>query len=332
MLRKLALFAVVLGGLAVWTGYSLFQYQLQLPLKLDEAQLIEVKSGASIHSFSKQIVNAGFLENRFWLRNYVRLNKQYAQLKAGVYQLTPGMSPLALLKMINQGKEHQFTIQFIEGTTFKQWLRLLKDQPYIKSTLANKSIAEIAQLLGVSQLNPEGWFYPDTYLYTANTSDMAILKRAHAKMKQELEQLWNTRAPGLPYDNRYQALIMASIVEKESGKVVEQPIIASVFVNRLNKKMRLQTDPTVIYGLGDRYQGDIKRSHLREKTLYNTYRINGMPPTPIAMPSKTAIKAVLNPATSDFYYFVGKGDGFHKFSKNLAEHNKAVVRYQLNNG
>ena len=216
VVKKVAIFIAAISIIILVVGYGVFNHQLNQSLTIEKPQLIEIKSGSTIHSFSKQLVTLGLLENRFWLRNYVRINKQYAQLKTGVYQVQPGMTSLSLLVLVNQGKEHQFSVQFIEGTTFKQWLSVLKKQPYIKQKLTDKSIREVAQLLGIRQDNPEGWFYPDTYLYTANTADLAILKRAHTKMKTELNLLWNNRVENLPYNNIYEALIMASIVEKET--------------------------------------------------------------------------------------------------------------------
>lgn len=330
MIKKLVVSASVAVVVLLLALNNLFEHHLDAVLNVKQTSFVEVEAGSTIHSFSKLLVKNTWLDNRFWLRNYVRLHPELSRLKKGLYQVKPGMTVRQLIESVVRGKEHQFSITFIEGTTLKQWLSLLSQQAFVKQKLDNKSVEELAKLLNIEQSNPEGWFYPDTYLYTANTSDIEILKRAHVKMKNELEHLWAQRINDLPYNNKYEALILASIVEKESGKVEEQPTIASVFVNRLNKKMRLQTDPTVIYGLGERYQGDIKRSHLKEKTLYNTYRINGLPPTPIAMPGKTALMAVLNPITSDFLYFVGKGNGFHKFSTNLSDHNKAVYKYQLN--
>ncbi|WDE07630.1 endolytic transglycosylase MltG [Thalassomonas viridans] len=332
MIKKISLSLAGLLLLAVAMVYALMAYQVRQPLTLAETTLLTVKPGAHAGSFSRSLVKKGWLGTRFYLRNYIRLHPSLAGLKAGTYQVTAGMSSLELVKLLVQGKEHQFTVTFIEGSTFKQWLALLAEQPYLQQTLKNRSAREIAALLGLDVENPEGWFFPETYAYTAGTSDLVILQRANKQMRGTLEELWRQRPDGLPYRSPYQALIMASIIEKETRQLAEQPLIASVFINRLRKRMRLQTDPTVIYGLGERYRGDIKRSHLREKTAYNTYRINGLPPTPIAMPGYSSLKAALNPASSDFLYFVSKGDGFHVFSKTLAEHNRAVRRYQLGKG
>jgi len=252
-----------------------------------------------------------------------------SQIKTGTFKIAADITLKELLQLLVLGKEHQFTITFVEGSTFKQWLEQLAEQPQLTHQLSGKSIKQIAQLFDINQTNPEGWFFPDTYAFTKGTSDLTILMWAHIEMQKHLNILWQQRAESLPYKSQYQALIMASIIEKETSVVDEMTVISSVFVNRLRKKMRLQTDPTVIYGLGDRYQGDIKRVHLKEKTAYNTYRINGLPPTPIAMPGILALQAVLNPEATDFLYFVSMGNGKHIFTSNLKDHNAAVAKYQL---
>lgn len=330
MLKKIALFVTTLLSILVLSFFLMLDHQMNTPINIEQEEFVEVKSGTSVSSFSKALVEQHWLTNRFWLRAYVRINPDMASLKSGMYKIMPGTSLLAVLNKIVAGEEYQFKVTFIEGSTFKQWLSILGQQKHLKHTLHNTSIDDIAKKLQIEHKNPEGWFYPDTYAYTSHTTDLAVLQRAYQRMQTELDALWATRAENLPLDTPYQGLILASIIEKESSKVDELPLIASVFINRLYQKMRLQTDPTVIYGLGDRYQGDIKRSHLREKTLYNTYRIDGLPPTPIAMPGKMALQAALAPISSDYLYFVSKGDGYHHFSTTLAEHNRAVAEFILN--
>lgn len=330
LLKKSLLAFVLLLALTLGLFFILLNQQINKPINLTQSTLITVAAGESISSFSKKLVNKGWITERFWLRSYARLYPKESQIKVGTYQVPAKISLLSLLNILVLGKEHQFSLTFIEGTTFKQWLSLIAKQDQLKHTLSDQTPAQIASLLGIKQHNPEGWFFPETYAFTAGTTDIAILKRAYNQMKVHLEQAWQNRALSLPYKNSYQALIMASIAEKESSLIKELPLISAVFVNRLNKKMRLQTDPTVIYGLGERYQGNITRRHLREKTAYNTYRINGLPPTPIAMPGLSAIEAVMHPAQSDYLYFVSMGNGAHVFSDTLAEHNKAVSTYQLN--
>jgi len=327
LVKKALLAFFVIFSLIMISFFILLETQMQQPMVFSHTQLLTVDKGSSVSSFAKKLVKQGWIENRFWLRAYGRLYPNKVQIKAGTYHIPLNTSLHSLLAVLSRGKEHQFQLTFVEGSSFTQWLTQLKQQPQLTQTLASLTVAQIAQRLGIKQANPEGWFFPETYAFTQGTADFQLLKRAYGKMKRSLDELWQQRAANLPYKTPYQALIMASIIEKETSHLPEQGLIASVFINRLAKKMRLQTDPTVIYGLGERYQGDITRAHLREKTPYNTYRINGLPPTPIAMPSLLALKAALNPATSDYYYFVSGGNGKHVFSKTLAEHNAAVRRF-----
>lgn len=329
MIKKVILSSFFLLLLTVYGGKKIFEYQLQQPLNITQEALFNVTPGMSISQLSKAFVDKGWLNNRFWLRNYVRFNPHLTNVKVGTYQIQPGQKLIDVIKLLVSGNEYQFQITFVEGSTIKEWLTQLKSATFIRQTLDNVTLSDISEQLGLQESNPEGLFFPDTYAYTANTSDVELLRRANQRLTKHLAEQWEKRQANLPYENAYQALIMASIIEKETGVLGEQKIIASVFVNRLRQKMRLQTDPTVIYGLGERYQGDITYKHLREKTAYNTYRINGLPPTPIAMPGLKAIEAALNPDNTNFLYFVSNGNGEHIFSTNLADHNKAVRLYQL---
>ncbi|XQW86640.1 endolytic transglycosylase MltG [Thalassotalea piscium] len=330
-LRKVVVSTVILLIIGIIALAKIVDYQISQPLNLTENELLTLSSGTSFNQFTRQLVKLGAIDSKIWLKSYVKVFPEKGKIKAGTYQLTPQMSAKEVLALLCSGKEYQFSITFIEGSTFKEWLAIIKEHPHILHTLTTSDYGSVSSLLALDKPYPEGLFFPDTYLFTEKTSDIEILKRAYEKMKTLLAQEWEARDENLPYDSAYQALIMASIIEKESGQLAEHQIIASVFVNRLRKNMRLQTDPTVIYGLGERYKGDIKRVHLKEKTAYNTYRINGLPPTPIAMPGKSAIYAAMHPELTDYYYFVSQGNGKHIFSTNLKEHNQAVTKYILNN-
>ena len=308
-------------------GFYQFDKAFNAELIMEEESFLHVSPGISVSSFANQLVQKKWLTTPFWLKAYGRVFPEQVNIKAGTYLIKADTTLAQLIVTLVKGQEYQFSITFIEGTRFQDALKQLAEHPHIKHSLEGKTIAEIAKTLGIKQSNPEGWLFPDTYAFTAGTQDLMLLQRAYVNMQKQLSQLWQQRADNLPYKSAYEALIMASIIEKETSYIAEQPIISSVFVNRLRKRMRLQTDPTIIYGLGDRYKGDITRAHLREKTLYNTYRINGLPPTPIALVGLSAIHAALNPKQSDYFYFVSDGDGKHVFSKTLAEHNRAVRRY-----
>lgn len=350
MIKKVIL--LVTAAIFLIAGYLVGNtlYQVKQPLNLAENQLITVEEGSSFHQFSRLLVKKGWLENRFWLRNYVRLYPELAKIKAGTYQVLAKTNTQTLLSQVVAGKEHQFSITFIEGTSIKQWFELLAKTKNISHELPAlftegetnefavsfvnndkkmQALNLFAQQFNIDVKNPEGYFYPDTYAFSLGDSDLDILNRAHDKMLQELDKRWQNRDVSLPYKTKHEALTMASIIEKESGKYAEHEIIASVFINRLHKKMRLQTDPTVIYGLGENYYGDIKYKHLRDKTSYNTRKIKGLTPTPIAMPGKNALDAAFAPATTNYLYFVSNGNGEHIFTTNLKDHNRAVKKYQL---
>ena len=350
MIKKLILFVitsvVLVGGYLI--GNTI--YQAKQPINLTENQLLTVVEGSSFHQFSHSLVQMGWLENRFWLRNYVRLYPELAKIKAGTYQIQANISIHALLTQIVAGKEHQFSITFVEGTSIKQWIELLASTKNIQHEISDVFMPDTENTFSVSYVDnnekmaalkqfsqhfimeqqyPEGYFYPDTYAFSLGDSDIDILRRANNKMLKELDERWQNRDKNLPYKTKHEALTMASIIEKESGKHAEHEIIASVFINRLHKKMRLQTDPTVIYGLGEHYFGDITFKHLRDKTAYNTRKIKGLPPTPIAMPGRNALDAAFSPANTNYLYFVSNGKGEHIFSTNLQDHNRAVKKYQL---
>nr|WP_289846779.1 endolytic transglycosylase MltG [Colwellia sp. E2M01] len=304
-----------------------FNNALNQPLTINESGFISVKPGSSIGTLANQLIDKKWLDTPLWLKVYGRLFPEKTKIKAGTYLIPKSTNLKDLLIQLVDGKEHQFSVTLIEGTRFKDALAILAAHPHIKQTIEDDTMSQIAAKVGIEAENPEGWLFPDTYAFTADTQDITLLKRAYSNMRSKLTKLWDSRAENLPYKTPYQALIMASIIEKETSYIAEQPLISSVFVNRLNKRMRLQTDPTVIYGLGERYQGDITSAHLREKTAYNTYRINGLPPTPIAMAGLSSLEATLNPAISDYFYFVSGGNGKHVFSKTLSEHNRAVRAY-----
>ncbi len=333
MMKKLILI-FLLGLVVLMLTATQYISQLSNAPLLSNTRYFEVKRGDTFVAICQRWQQAHWIERCLPYQVYGKMFPERVNVKAGVYELQ-GLSVLDALSKLTTGAQADFMFTIIEGQTFKQVLANLKAAPFIDFDLNETNLArhfwgEIEEVFGAADFHPEGWLYPETYHYHAYNKASTLLKHASERMQTQLTLAWQQRAQDLPINSAYEALILASIIEKETGKAQERPVIASVFVNRLNRKMRLQTDPTVIYGLGDSFDGDIKRRHLREYTPYNTYRIKGLPPTPIAMPSFDAIKAATQPAQTDYLYFVSKGDGSHYFSKSLKEHNQAVKRYILN--
>ena len=309
------------------TAHNQLNESIDLPA--DKASITWViGKGSSLTRVNRELHEAKILSHPRLLSLYARLVDLTA-IQAGQYQIEQGDSALQLLDRFNRGDVVRYQITFPEGWTFRQWLSHLASVEQF-AEIAELSGEQVMAAAGINQAHPEGWLFPDTYSYTLSDGAVDILARAHRKMVDVLNQAWTGRDMGLPYRSAYEALIMASIVEKETGLAEERSTIAGVFVRRLNKGMRLQTDPTVIYGLGDAYKGNITRAHLKALTAYNTYRINGLPPTPIAMPSAAAIDAALHPQPGTSLYFVARGDGGHYFSDSLEQHQKAVRQYQIN--
>jgi UPF0755 protein len=324
-IKRLLLLAI----LAALLGAGGLAWYARQPLHIQPLpRTVNVTPGMNLKSLSTMLQREGVVGNAqvFWLLGRV-LGKGGA-LRAGVYTLDKPLTPLALYDTFERGEITQAIVQFIEGWNWREVRAELAAQPLLKHDSADMSDAELLQAIGAEENHPEGLLFPDTYFYAPHTSDLDVLRRAYRLQHDKLLAAWETRAPGLPYRTPYEALIMASIVEKETGAAFERPRIAGVFLNRLRLGMRLQTDPTVIYGLGERFDGNLHKADLQRDTPYNTYTRAGLPPTPIAMPSEAAIEAALHPARTDALYFVSRRDGTHVFSSTLEAHNRAVNRYQ----
>ncbi len=326
------LLIIIAGGF--WGYQKLNDFQQQT-VNARADQLLIVERGTTGQKLATLFEREKLVDNAVFLPYLLKLKPELNKIKAGTYSLSGIKTIQDLLILLNSGKEAQFNVQFIEGKTFKEWRKNLEKAPHLKQTLKDKSNQEIFDLLKISNFvkniheykNLDGWLYPDTYSYTPNSTDFELLQRSAERLKKALDNAWNERDENLPLANPHEMLVLASIVEKETGIAEERAKVASVFINRLNAKMKLQTDPTVIYGMGENYQGNIRKKDLETPTAYNTYVIDGLPPTPIAMVSESALQAVAHPEKTDFYYFVADGSGGHKFSRNLNEHNKAVQQY-----
>lgn len=322
LLLWLLFILVIMGGL--------FAYYARTPIPLEHTPFVfTLKPGSSLKSAAHQIQQSGGLNNE-WL--FVLLGRglgKAAQIKPGNYQLEREITPLQLLNMISKGQVEQSSLTIIEGITFKELRAILNVETTLRHDSATLSDAEILKRIGATESVAEGLFFPDTYNFVKGSSDLMVLKRAYQLMQRNLQENWKKRDANLPFDTPYQALILASIVEKETGTPGDRPMIASVFINRLRKHMRLQTDPTVIYGLGSKFDGNLRKRDLLRDTPYNTYTRDGLTPTPISLPGLAAIQVVMHPAPSKALYFVARGDGSSQFSSTLIEHNNAVSQYQI---
>jgi UPF0755 protein len=325
IIKKLfSLGLILLLCLAAWMAW--FAYH---PLTLPSSPYqLTLEPGTSLKGLAVQLKDAGILEDETRFRILGRVMGYAGRLQAGRYSLEEPLTPMELLGKIVRGEVTKAAILLVEGWNIREVRQELARNPHLEHRLAGMTDAKLLAAIGAEETHPEGLFFPNTYFFSPDSPDIDVLRRAYQLQQQKLQEAWETRAPGLPYKSPYEALIMASIIEKETGVPEERPLIAAVFVNRLKKCMRLQTDPTVIYGLGAKFDGNLRKIDLQRDTPYNTYTRAGLPPTPIAMPGEDAIRAALNPAQSNALYFVAKGNGTHQFSATLEEHNRAVNRYQ----
>ena len=310
-----------------WMGYQTF---LETPMRLPpEGMVLQVEKGTNLRQLGRRLEREGILDNGDMLYWHARWHSLADRIRAGEFHVPAGTTPPGLLEILIHGTPVSYRLTLVEGWTFRQVLEAVRRDPVLRQTLDTDDPPRVMARLGLPGIHPEGRFFPDTYAFPRGTTDVAFLQRAYRRMERELAEAWAGRGKEIAVKTPYEALILASIVEKETGVPEERPLIAGVFTRRLKRGMKLQTDPTVIYGMGARYQGNIRRSDLREDTPYNTYVHAGLPPTPICMPGRASIEAVLHPAPGKALYFVANGDGSHVFSETLEQHNAAVRRYQL---
>jgi len=315
------------GGAWLWMDYQAFR---ENPLAIPgDGWRYEVMTGANLRAIGRDLQAQGVVAHPEYLRWMARTEGYANRIRVGEYEFSARTTPHEFLEKIVSGKVVQYNLTIVEGWTFQQLRGAISAHEKLTHTLDGLADAEVMVKLGYAELHPEGRFFPDTYAFPKGTTDVDFLRRAYVSMHEYLTRAWPARDANLPLANMDEALTLASIVEKETGAPHERPLIAGVFVRRLQKGMRLQTDPTVIYGLGDRYDGNIHRRDLEAESPYNTYRMKGLPPTPIALPGKDAINAALHPEGGNALYFVARGDGSHEFSDSIEQHNRAVMKYQI---
>lgn len=328
MSHKLIGLLLFLSGFIAGWAWMNYRQALEAPIIKNTPVVIEIIKGDSVNRIVEKLNEQNLNVNPLWFRLIAFQNGSTAKLKAGEYEFRPTMTLTEVIEMIAQGKTRQHSIRFLEGWSFAKMLTELRQNPNIRQTLPEKNEESLLAEIGAPQNKPEGLFFPDTYYFEKHTPDIALLKRAFTKMQAVLNEEWQNRSSDLPIKTPYEALILASIIEKETAVDHERALIGGVMIRRLKKGIPLQTDPTVIYGMGENFHGNLAKQDLTHPSPFNTYLIHGLPPTPIAMPGRKAIHAALHPEQGKSLYFVAKGDGTHVFSSTLKEHNKAVKLFQ----
>ena len=327
---KIVFLSTVLPLIVFFFIYSEYKSFLGTPLNISTDIYFSIEKGSNFNDLSKKLKSYHIIDKTYYLNFYGRVTGYSKEIKSGEYYLTPGLSPIELVSIFVSGDVVQHSITLLEGWNITKMLSAISSNNILKQRLKNHSSQSLLSQLDINRSNPEGLFFPDTYYFVRGTTDIELLKRAYERQNMILKEEWRGRSENLPYANEYEALIMASIIEKETALPSERAVIAGVFIRRLQNKMRLQTDPTVIYAMGEEYKGNIRKKDLNIDSPYNTYRYFGLPPSPIALIGREAIHAALHPEKGESLYFVAKKDGSHYFSKTLEEHNSAVRKYQLN--
>ncbi len=332
LFRLLGALVLAVSLVAGWFGFGYQSFVTAPVMVAEEGVLIDVRAGASLTAVARQLEQAGLISSARYFVWMARLSGSTRQIRAGEYRIERGMTPPQLLQLMVEGQVQLYALTLLEGWSFLEVMDAVRNSPYLTQTLAGLTASEIMVRVGAADEHPEGRFFPDTYHFPRGLTDEEFLRRAYRQMSDVLAYEWERRSEGLPLKTPEEALVLASIIEKETGLASERGAIAGVFVRRLQKRMRLQTDPTVIYGMGLDFDGNLRRRDLSTDTPYNTYTRHGLPPTPIAMPGRDSIHAALHPAPGEALYFVSRGDGSHHFSASLEEHNRAVRYYQLGRG